>query len=238
MDADALATIALVSTPDEALALAEATPGAALRVTMSNGETLTSSRWSERTLEGADRMGARLHRAQAKTPAPAAPPSSLTGGERWPIDWRMAVWYALPERADRSADFREPYMAVWITDDKNKPVRTLFMVGQNAKWQKDNYIWWASHRAVAEDLIDARSERTAPTGRYAFMWEGRDDQNQRVGAGKYVIHVETSRERGRHTYRSMAFEIKANGRFRKTMEALPEEGGFTAIFGHYNDVYE
>jgi hypothetical protein len=226
MDADALATIALVLPPEQSLAIAEATPGAALRVTGADGKVSASSRWQERAPEIVQ------VRQAAKPVAPLAP-----AAEKWPVDWRMAIWYKLPERRKRDPEFREPYMAVWITDKAGKPVRTLFMVGQNAKWQKDNFVWWGSYRATAETIIDARSEATAPTGRYAFMWEGRDDADRKVPAGAYTIHIETSRERGRHTHRAMEFVI-GQQKFEKTMDPSPDEGGFTAVFGHYNDLLD
>lgn len=76
---------------------------------------------------------------------------------------------------------------------------------------------------------------TAPTGRYAFMWDGEDDSNKRVSVSAYTIHIEASRERGGHTCRTMPIEIREES-FEKTMAPLPENGGFTAFFGHYNDV--
>ncbi len=115
-------------------------------------------------------------------------------------------------------------------------MRTLFMVGQNAKWQKDNFVWWGSYRARAEDIIDARSEATAPTGRYAFMWEGR------------MTPITAFRRRLHHPYRDQprarAAHLPHHGvrdraqKFEKTMDPSPEEGGFTAVFRHYNDLLD
>jgi FAD:protein FMN transferase len=236
MDADALATIALLLAPEKAMAIADATPGAALRIVGPDGGVSRSARWQERP--------AQLVQVRQTSPKPPSQPGapSAPAADKWPVDWRMAIWYKLPERRKRDPEFREPYMAVWITDKAGKAVRTLFMVGQNAKWQKDNFVWWGSYRArtkdiKAEDIIDARSEATAPTGRYAFMWEGKDDADRRVPAGAYTIHIETSRERGRHTYRTMDFVI-GQKKFEQTMDPSPEEGGFTAVFGHYNDLLD
>ncbi len=75
----------------------------------------TSSRWQERAPEIVQ------VRQAAKPAAPVAPTA-----EKWPVDWRMAIWYKLLERRKRDPEFREPYMAVWITDKAGKPVRTLF----------------------------------------------------------------------------------------------------------------
>jgi thiamine biosynthesis lipoprotein len=225
MDADALATIALVLPPAEALAVAERTPDAALRIVGVDGRVSTSSRWRDRPARR------ELLQPRALPIQLAQPPAA----GRWPIDWELALWYRLPDRRDRGADFREPYMAVWVTDANNRPVRTLFMVGRNPDWQRDNFIWWSSYRARAAEVIDAKSQSTAPTGRYAFMWDGRDDAGTKVPAGAYAIHVETSRERGTHTHRSLPVQIGSQ-RFVKTMPPTPAEGGFTAVFAHYNDL--
>ncbi len=223
MDADALATIALVLPPEESLRIAAQTPGASLRITGTGGQLFTSPTWQERAPP-------ELLRVQATPALPAT-------AEKFPIDWQLAVWYRMPDRRRHGADFREPYMAVWITDASNKPVRTLFMVGRNPKWQRDNFIWWSNYRAQTNKIIDARSTSTAPTGRYAFMWDGDDDTGKRVPAGKYTIHVETSREPHAHSYRTLPIDISKQA-FEKSMPELPLDGGFTAVFGHYNDVHD
>lgn len=235
MDADALATIALVLPPEKSLAIAEA-HGAALRIVDAGGKVHVSPGWTERPaqIEPAQIETGRGALVKVRQTAPVAPTPTA---EKWPADWRLAIWYRLPERRKRDGDFREPYMAIWITDSAGKAVRTLYMVGQNAKWQKDNFIWWGAYRAKAEEVIDARSEATAPTGRYAFMWDGYDDAEKKVAAGTYTIHIETSRERGRHTHRAMEFVISRE-KFQKEMPADIEEGGFTAVFGHYNDLLD
>jgi thiamine biosynthesis lipoprotein len=235
MDADALATIALVLPPAQSLAIAEAN-GSALRIVDADGKVHVSPGWTERPaqIEPAEIGNERGELVKVRQTSPAAP---MPAAEKWPADWRLAIWYRLPERRKRDGDFREPYMAIWITDSTGKAVRTLFMVGQNPKWQKDNFIWWGAYRAKAETVIDARSEATAPTGRYAFMWDGYDDAEKKVAAGTYTIHIETSRERGRHTHRAMEFVISKE-KFQKEMPADVDEGGFTAVFGHYNDLLD
>ena len=231
MDADALATIALVLPPEKSLAIAEA-HRAGLRIVSKDGGISASSLWTERPAQIEQIENGRDALVKVRQTAPAVPTA-----EKWPADWRLAIWYRLPERRKRDREFREPYMAIWITDSAGKAVRTLYMVGQNAKWQKDNFIWWGAYRAKAEEVIDARSEATAPTGRYAFMWDGYDDAEKKVAAGTYTIHIETSRERGRHTHRAMEFVISKE-KFQKEMPADIEEGGFTAVFGHYNDLLD
>jgi hypothetical protein len=46
--------------------------------------------------------------------------------------------------------------------------------------------------------------------------------------------LETSQERGKHTYRSMTIEI-GRERFKTNLPNLPGSGGMEITFGHYND---
>ena len=133
----------------------------------------------------------------------------------------------------RDPQFRSPYMAMWITDSDNNPVRTLLLVGKRADWQKDNFIWWSMNRARTEGLVATRSMSTSGAGVYNVFWDGVDDAGRVVPAGTYVLHVETSRERGKHTHRSLTLDF---GKFQRFVEVLPpteEGGGLRVSFDHY-----
>jgi thiamine biosynthesis lipoprotein len=36
-----------------------------------------------------------------------------------------------------------------------------------------------------------------------LAWDGKDEQGKAVNAGKYLIHIETSREHGDHSYQTI-----------------------------------
>lgn len=231
-DADALATIALSLPPARAIALLETLPGVAGRIVDTSNAIWTSRRWREESP-----LIVPVQMSPSNAPAKPAAPSAPAVEVRWPIDWRLEFFYTAPEREEREADFRAPYMTLWVSDAQNRPVRTLYMVGRESKWQKDNFIWWSSYRDRAEKIIDLRSESTVLDGRYAVLWYGRDDNEKKIPPGKYIVHLETSRERGIHTHRTMEIEI-GNERFAKSIPNLPQAGGFRVIFGHPNDNYE
>ena len=44
---------------------------------------------------------------------------------------------------------------------------------------------------------------TRGSGVYKVYWDGVDDAGRAVTPGRYVLHVETSRERGGHTHRTI-----------------------------------
>ena len=56
--------------------------------------------------------------------------------------------------------------------------------------------------------LDAVAQPSRKPGQYKLVWDGKDDMGKMVDAGKYLIHVETSREHGDHSYQS--FELDVN----------------------------
>jgi thiamine biosynthesis lipoprotein len=220
-DADALATAMLVLPEDRALALAT--------------EYNTSAHITTRTLE---LQVAQVAQNNAASQFFASTARDTASEQRGPADWQ-AGWQALatftaPRRQLlRDPQFRSPYMAMWITDADNRPIRTLLLVGKRADWQKDNFIWWSINRATTERLVATRSMSTSGAGVYNVFWDGVDDAGRAVPAGTYVLHVETSRERGQHTYRSLTLDF---GKFKRFVEVLPpteEGGGLRVGFDHY-----
>ena len=208
-DADALATALLVRPPEAGLALAERMPGVEARITATDGGVHASSGW--RTL--AEDLPPRLIRtAAARAPTRAAPKPAASAASTpapWLPDWAVQIVYSAPGRdvARRAADFREPYMAMWISDTQNRPIRTLVLVGQDPEWQRDNYVWWNLYRDRARRLVELRSTATALSGNYPTFWPGYNDDWKYLPQGDYVLHIETSRERGQHTHRRIPLKI-------------------------------
>jgi thiamine biosynthesis lipoprotein len=220
-DADALATALLVMHPEEGLKLAEATPGAEARITARDGAVHRTSGWSNLAQEP-------VRLIRVADPQPAT-------GAKWNADWVVEVVYSAPNRQEnRSPDFRSPYMAMWITDKTGKPIRTMLLVGTDPKYQKDNFVWWNLYRAQAEKLIELRSSATQLSGRYPLYWPGYDDSWKFVAQGDYVLHVETSREKGQHTYRTMPLKLGKDG-YTASLPSTKEGGGLTIIYGKRDD---
>ncbi|HEY8539265.1 MAG TPA: DUF2271 domain-containing protein [Steroidobacteraceae bacterium] len=217
-DADALATAMLVLSDVQALALA-GQHGASVRLAMNDGSTRSTAR------DGAANF------VDARTDGAASPQSTPA---TWQPGWQALATFTAPRRQlIRDPQFRSPYMAMWITDLDNKPIRTLILVGKRADWQKDNFIWWSMNRPATERLVATRSMSTSAAGVYNVFWDGVDDAGNPVPAGTYVLHVETSRERGKHTYRSLTLDF---GRFQRFVAELPpteEGGGLRVSFDHY-----
>lgn len=221
-DADALATAMLVAPDSQALALADE-HGAVARITAQDAAV----KWT--ALAQAEDAPAHFTATRAREAS-----TQTLEGAPWPEGWQALATFTAPRRQlIRDPEFRSPYMAMWITDTDNRPVRTLLLVGKRADWQKDNFIWWSINRAHTERLVSIRSMSTSGAGVYNVFWDGVNDAGETVPAGTYVLHVETSRERGKHTYRSLTLDF---GKFKRFTEVLPpteEGGGLRVGFDHY-----
>ena len=217
-EADALATAILVMKPAAAMALVEGTHGAEARLTHADLSVHTTEGWSRWVSEPPARV---IQIADTKTNA-----------DRWLADWTVQIVYTAPEKAvaRRQKDFRTPYMAMWITDKQNRPVRTLVLVGKNEEWQRDNFIWWNMYKARAPKLVELRSTATALSGAYPTLWPGYNDDWTSVPRGDYILHIETSRERGQHTYRTVPLVIGKTG-FSIKVTPTEEGGGLRLIYG-------
>ena len=218
--ADGLATALLVSSPADGLALVSRLAGVQARILDADGRLHTTPGWNAIANERPQ-----LIRAADIKRASAAKPTN------WLPDWVVRIVYSAPPRdvAGRAADYREPYMAMWITDKANKPIRTLVLVGKDESYQRENYIWWAMFKDRARRMVAERAEGTALSGVYPIIWPGYDDNYAFLPRGDYVLHIETSRERGQHTYRSLPLKI-GTAAFQSAIPPTAEGGSLTLIY--------
>ena len=73
---------------------------------------------------------------------------------------------------------------------------------------------------------------TSQSGVYNVFWDGVDDAGKPVPLGDYIVHVETSRERGKHTYRSMPITYGQKA-FKAALPKTEEGGGINISFDRY-----
>lgn len=105
--------------------------------------------------------------------------------------------------------YRRPYVAVWVEDGEGYPVRTLSLWVQTRqpgpRWIPDLRRWYRSDRmrqfTDKTDLLATVSSPTRQPGKYSVVWNGKDDSNKPVAAGRYTVCVEAAREHG--TYQLM-----------------------------------
>jgi len=144
------------------------------------------------------------------------------GAERWstsgwaaacqapaalPVGFQVEVTYVLP-KID-VGNYKKPYVLVWVTDAEKNPIKTLLIQGTKPEWQEDNYVWWRRYGRKQPGVVEAMAKPTRPPGRYAVGWDGTDEAGRRVAQGRYIIHVEASREHGGHAYQTIEVQLGA-----------------------------
>ncbi len=187
MESDALAT-ALMSMPG-GLAWLDATPGAAARVVTRDGSVMESQAWAAIR---ADVAGGALCQA----PAPA---------NAWPEGFRAAINFEIPRI--EAANYERPSVAIWISDENRRLVRTLLVLGDHARWRESNYVFWRRVERLDMAGIQALARTSRAPGRYDLVWDGTDNAGQRVGQGAYTLNIEASREHGAHSFQSVPLAL-------------------------------
>ena len=192
-DADALATALAAMNPSEGLQLIEALIGYEAKVTLTDGQVHQSSGWNS--------LVQIPQQAEMRTVASG---SSTT----WPAGYQAVIDLTLPKIDVEK--YRAPYVSVWVTDANKQIVRTLAVWGKDDKWINSNYVWWRRYGRQMPNL-DAVAKPSRQPGQYKLAWDGKDESGKAVAAGKYLIHIETSREHGDHSYQTFDLDVKAKG---------------------------
>jgi thiamine biosynthesis lipoprotein len=209
MDADALATAFLVMSAHDALPLAGSLPGVAALMIDSQGQVRSTANW------------------------PGRPPAAACQTTRpWPRDFVLTASLDIPRH--EAANYERPYVAVWITDAQRRPIRTLLMLGPEARWRESNYIYW--RRVERMDLAGvARIARpTRAPGRYEVMWDGRTDAGAMAEPGAYTLNIEAAREHGGHSFVTVPLNI-GQAPFQAESEAAQEIGTVRVRYGRRTD---
>lgn len=142
-----------------------------------------------------------------------AAPKAKPAGEApmWQDRWELEVQLEIAQ--PEGGRYHRPYVAVWIEDKDDIPVKTLCLWVQNSgrgpRWIPDLRRWFRGERvrqlADGGNLVDTFSSPTRMPGKYKLAWNGTDDQGKKVRQGKYVLCVEAAREHG--TYQLMRKEV-------------------------------
>lgn len=124
-----------------------------------------------------------------------------------PTGFAVEVSYEVP-KID-AANYRKPYVLVWVTDADKNLVKTLLIQGTKKEYQQDNYVWWRRYGRKQPGLLDAIGKPTRPPGRYTVGWDGTDEGGKRAPQGRYIVHIEAAREHGGHSYQAVEVNLGA-----------------------------
>ena len=212
-DADALATALAAMPPQDGMALVEALIGYEAHLTMTNGQVHRSSGWN--TLASTQKTA-------------DLQPVAQGASAKWPAGYQATIDLNIPKL--NVEKYRAPYVSVWVTDANKKLVRTLAVWGKDEKWINSNYVWWRRYGRQMEQL-DAVAKPSRQPGQYKLAWDGKDDKGKPVTAGNYIVHIETSREHGDHSYQTIELDVKSKAsNFSKNLPAQAEIGAVNLKF--------
>jgi len=215
MEADALATAMLVMGPDEARKMMKSLPGVSARVAQPGGVE-----WFG---------GAQPHWVEY-APQPQAGQGS-GASSLWKQGWHANITFeAPPKDMRREIAFRSPYVVIWVSDEQNRPIRTLLLIGRYKEWHEGNHIWWRLNRTKVDNFFAGRSMSTRGSGTYKVYWDGSDDAGATVAPGRYRLHVETSRESGGHEHRVLPVDFSQPRAFEAELPINASSGGLLVSF--------
>lgn len=135
----------------------------------------------------------------------------------WDDAWEMEVAFQVAPQ-EGGGRYHRPYVAVWVEDKDGVAVRTLALwvqkTGRGPRWHPDLKRWFRGEKtrqlADGGDLIASIGGATRMPGAYKVVWNGKDDQGQKVKQGVYTVYVEAAREHG--TYQILKKQVAVNGK--------------------------
>ncbi|MVN78859.1 DUF2271 domain-containing protein [Hymenobacter sp. HMF4947] len=184
-DAGALATALNVLPPAEGQALVAAVPGAEYLLLTADGRRLESAGWKNLALPAA--------------PAAAKKPVAVTKDKPWDAQYEVAI--SLELATMEGVRVHRPFVAVWVVDKQQKPVRQLALWYNKPRWLHDMSFWYAAYYdqfAAGNNSISSTTSATRSPGKYTLKWDGKDDKGELVSQGTYTVLIEVAREHGTH----------------------------------------
>lgn len=112
-----------------------------------------------------------------------------------------------------TSQYHRPYVAVWVEDAQQQPVKLIALWVQKPDWLKDLRRFWRKIGRSDTALVDAISSATQKSGSYTLQWDGKDDQGRELTAGTYTLLVEAAREQGGRSLVKHEFKWPATGAF-------------------------
>jgi len=195
-DASALATMFSVMPLADSIALAEMLPDVECLLITAQGRQVRSSGWHELEQPRLRRFAAAGELLALADDKPAA------SSAKTPTLLDLVVNFELSQ--PDGAQYRRPYVAVWLEDKDEFPVRTavLWMTTKQPgpRWHRDLLRWYRNDgiRRMADgtNLIGTISGATRGPGQYKAVFNGLDDAGEPLPAGNYTLMIEVAREHG------------------------------------------
>jgi len=143
-----------------------------------------------------------------------------------PVDKSLIVELTLPKIDTHP--YHKPFVAVWLEDEKRKPIQTIALWYDDAEWLKDLRQWWRKlgRNQHANGRLDGLSGATKKPGIYRIKWQGKT-------ADKTVlVNIEVVREEGGRSYHRQRVNLLETAVYSIPAE---HEFGLTKILVGKND---
>ncbi|MEH8019302.1 DUF2271 domain-containing protein [Rheinheimera muenzenbergensis] len=110
-----------------------------------------------------------------------------------------------------TSQYHRPYVAVWVEDAQQQPVKLIALWVEKPDWLKDLRRFWRKIGRSNTTLVDAVSGATQKPGNYTLQWDGKDDSGATLSTGRYTLFVEAAREQGGRSLVKHEFDLPAQG---------------------------
>lgn len=196
--ADALATIFSILTPEESGQITRSLVGVDYLLIDSLERRFSSPGWDRISDASHEQLALFESQEQKADQSPAKQATDQKNAELL----ELIVKFEL--NTHEKVQYRRPYVAVWLEDEKEFPVRTALLFLQTtyggARWHRDLLRWYRRdqlrRQTDRKDLIETISGATRGPGQYQALFNGKDDHGQPLKPGKYTLYIESAREHG------------------------------------------
>ena len=235
-EAGALATAFSVMTPDESSQLAKRLGGVEYLLVLRDGHTVESAGWSRLevpAMQARQNTSPRVVNAsysfseRGRAKAAAAAPSV-------PMDVMITLELAQPN----SPRYRRPYVAVWVRDAENRPVRLISLWSEKPRYLNELREWYHDYPVgmrYGGEISPNVSSATRPAGKYTLRWDGKDDKGNAVKPGKYTIMIEAVREHGGYDLMHQEIDLDGKAPASFTLPGRNEIAGVQLDYGRHTE---
>jgi FAD:protein FMN transferase len=223
-DADVLAKVCSILSPEESLRVVEAQSGAACMIVLNDGQVIRSQRWHslEKPLPLALALAddPKSKSAAANSSEKGTTEKKAATATPWNKEFELVVNFEINQPDAEKGRYRRPYVAIWVEDEDGYPVRTLALwvsMGGSGpfQWLPDLKRWYAKdqERKLAEkrkEIFFTIARPTRGPSQYKVIWDGKDNNGKQLPGGLYTITIEAAREHG--TYQSIRKQVTIAGK--------------------------
>jgi FAD:protein FMN transferase len=199
-DAGALATALNVLSPEEGKQLVATIEGAEYMVITADGRHIESIGWKTSALPAPERAGKDIIKVDKE--------------KFWDPAYELAINLELA--TIEGMRVHRPFVAVWVVDEKKKPLRQVALWYNKPRWLNEMRSWYATYYSkfsAGAGNISSTTSATRSHGKYTLKWDGKDDDGNYVKLGKYTVYIEVAREHGTHQLITQEIDIKKLAHF-------------------------